>query len=108
MLAGRESKAYTQEILLGDLTDKVGPGQCIQKIDAVELKCNSYGFSYLWNALSNNIVDTSFKELRLYAMTGGVTGGDVMLMLDSSAINSLIHLDLGFNPDWWNSGDAFP
>ena len=54
------------------------------------------------------IRDTGLKELTLREMRGGVTGGDVMPMLDSSSIISLTYLSLGNNPNWWDSGESFP
>ena len=109
MLAMGESKAYTREIFLKDLADKVGAGKCIESITMWGLNCSSYGFPHLWSALSNNIVDTGLKTLVLLGMGEGVTSGDVMpLLLDSSSMKSLTCLNLSRNATWWESTESFP
>ena len=105
LLPRDESKAYTREIFLRDLADKVGEGKCIVRIYMQRMECDSYSFPYLWTALSNNIIDTGLKVLTLTEMRGGVKGGDVMAMLDSSSIDSLTSLNLSENPNWWTTSD---
>ena len=51
---------------------------------------------------------TGLLELTLDAMTGGVTGEDVMPKLFNSPTDSLTWLNLEHNPSWWKTDETFP
>ena len=108
LMSGGESKEWTTESFSQLVTDKVGEGNRIQKINADRAECNSHAASQMLGVLLSRVSDTGILELTLDEMRGGVTGEDVMPMLDSACIDTLTWLNLEHNPDWWKSGDTFP